>query len=67
MAVLLLIPFFIFFTIFILFMKPDIYAHEHDASINEEIEKFNANFKELENLEITNNYYMDNNHIYNNR
>ncbi|WP_262887132.1 hypothetical protein [Winogradskyella litoriviva] len=43
-------------------MKPDIYAHEHDASINEEIEKFNANFKELE---IENNYYIDNNHIYN--
>lgn len=60
----LLIPFFILFTVFIFFCKSDLYAHEHDASINKEIESFNANFKELENLEIENNYYINNNHIY---
>lgn len=65
MSYLLLIPFFLIFIIFIIFMKSDLYAHEHDASTNKEIETFNTNFKALENLEIDNNYYITNNHIYN--
>ncbi|RED45413.1 hypothetical protein DFQ10_102282 [Winogradskyella eximia] len=67
MTYLLLIPFFIIFGIYIIYSKPDLYAHEHDASINKEIENFNANFKVLENLEIENNYFINNNHLYNNK
>ncbi|WP_179338534.1 hypothetical protein [Winogradskyella ludwigii] len=66
MSFILLIPFFIFLIAFIIFSKRDLYAHEHEASFNEEIENFNANFKALENLEIKNNYHINNNHIYNN-
>ncbi len=67
MTYLLLIPFFIIFCIYIIYSKPDLYAHEHDASINKEIENFNANFKALENLKIENNYFINNNHVYNNK
>lgn len=66
MSYLLLIPFFIIFGIYIIYSKPDLYAHEHDASINKEIENFNTNFKALEKLEIENNYFISDKHIYNN-
>ena len=65
MELLFLILFFIGFAIFILHSKSDLYIHEHDASIKKEIESFDANFKELENLEIDNKYYLSNDHIYN--
>lgn len=64
MSYLLLIPFFIFFSIFILFSKVDLYAHQNDASKNREIESFKSNFEDLQNLNIENNYCTNNNHIY---
>ncbi|MBF8149979.1 hypothetical protein ITJ86_08715 [Winogradskyella sp. F6397] len=64
MSLIVLIPFFIFFAIFIFYSKADLYAHEHDASINREIGNFQSNFEDLQNLNIENNYYLNNNHIY---
>ncbi|WP_340156109.1 hypothetical protein [uncultured Winogradskyella sp.] len=64
MEVALLILFFILFLIYAIYSKSDLYAHEHDASIKNEIDKFNGNYKELENLDIEENYFTSNNHIY---
>ncbi|WP_299109536.1 hypothetical protein [uncultured Winogradskyella sp.] len=64
MEVALLILFFILFLIYTIYSKSDLYAHEHDASIKNEIDKFNGNYKELENLDIEENYFTSNNHIY---
>ena len=62
----LLIAFFVLLIIYVIYSKSDLYVNEHNASINQEINKFKANFKELENLDINNNYHMANDHIYNN-
>ena len=62
----LLIAFFVLLIIYVIYSKSDLYANEHNASINQEINKFKANFKELEKLDVNNNYHMDNDHIYNN-
>lgn len=64
MEVALLILFFILFLIYTIYSKSDLYAYEHDASIKNEIDKFNGNYKELENLDIEENYFTSNNHIY---
>ena len=62
----LLIAFFVLLIIYVIYSKSDLYVNEHNASINQEIDKFNANFKELKNIDIDNNYHMANDHIYNN-
>lgn len=66
MEIALLILFFILFLIFAIYSKSDLYAHEHDASIRNEIKKFNSNYKELENLDIEESYFTENSHIYKN-
>ena len=48
-------------------MKPDLYSHQHDASIQKEIDNFNSNFKELDNVQIDHTYSLSNDHIYNNK
>ena len=55
------------FAIFALNSKSDLYAHEHDSSIQKELDDFNTNFKELENIEINNSYSLSNEHLYNNK
>lgn len=64
MSFLLLIPFFIIFTIFAIYSKSDLYAHQHYASLKEEKETFSTNFKELEDLDIEINYNISNDHLY---
>lgn len=65
MSYLLLIPFFIFFIIYIIYSKSDLYAHEHDATLKEELDNFDTNFRTLDNLEVQNKYYMKADHVYN--
>lgn len=66
MEILFLILFFIFFLIYGIYAKSDLYAHEHDKSTRDEINTFNANYKALENLDLEEHYKISNNHIYNN-
>ena len=66
MDYILLIPSFIVLAIFIIFSKSDLYTHEHDSATNNEIETFKSNFEDLKNLDIENNYNLNNSHIYNN-
>ncbi|MDN3493276.1 hypothetical protein [Winogradskyella bathintestinalis] len=65
MSYLLLIPFFIFFIIYIIYSKSDLYAHEHDTTLKEELDNFDTNFRTLDNLEVQNKYYMKADHVYN--
>ena len=67
MSFLFTIIFLIMFAIFALNSKSDLYAHEHDSSIQKELDDFNTNFKELENIEINNSYSLSNEHLYNNK
>jgi hypothetical protein len=67
MGIISLILFFICFAIYTIFSKSDLYSHQHDASIKRELDKFNTNFKDLENLEINNNYSVGMSHIYDNK
>ena len=67
MGIISLILFFICFVIYAMYSKSDLYSHQHDASTQTELDKFNTNFKDLENLEINKNYSIGMDHIYDNK
>jgi hypothetical protein len=67
MVIFSLILFFLCFIIYAIFSKSDLYIHQHDADIKTELDKFNTNFKDLENLDINKNYSLGTNHIYDNK
>ena len=65
MEILVLIIFFILFSIYCIYAKSDLYAHEHESDYREEIKKFETNYTDLENLDIEQNYLTGDNHLYN--
>ena len=54
-----------FFLIFCIYAKSDLYSHEHDAKTQEEIKTFNTNYNVLEKLDVKERYTISNDHIYN--
>ena len=65
MELISLIFFLIVYVLFAMFSKSDLYAHEHDSSLKEELDNFDSNFKVLQDLDINNNYTLITDHIYN--
>lgn len=57
--------FLIFFIIFCLSFKSDLYIHQHDSSIDKELDTFNSNFETLKTLDNdSSNYKITNSHLY---
>lgn len=67
MEILSLILFLLCFILYTIFSKSDLYYHQHDASIKTELEKFNTNFNDLDDLDIDKNYFLGTDHIYNSK
>lgn len=60
---------FIFFLVFIIFcisFKSDLYIHQHDNAINDELDTFNTNFETLKALDgdTTCDYKISDAHLY---